>query len=64
MGDARSGQALQAGRALMDTLAAPDHPEHHFVFDGAKYELYVGPRHHRPAVPGARFAQILSAICP
>ncbi len=41
LGDARAGQSLQAGLDLLDRLPAPEHPEHHFVFDGAKYEFYV-----------------------
>jgi transcriptional regulator with XRE-family HTH domain len=41
MGDTRAGQALQAGRARLDRLPAPEHPQHHFEFDGAKYEFYV-----------------------
>ena len=41
MGDTRASQALQAGRTRLDRLPAPEHPGHHVVFDGAKYEFYV-----------------------
>jgi transcriptional regulator with XRE-family HTH domain len=41
MGDPRATEALSTGRAILDRLPAVEHPEHHFVFDGAKYEFYV-----------------------
>jgi Helix-turn-helix domain len=41
MGDRQAREALKTGRALLAHLPAPDHPEHHFVFDTDKYEFYV-----------------------
>jgi len=41
MHDSRAHGALEAGRALLDRLPEPGHPEHHFVFDRDKYEFYV-----------------------
>jgi transcriptional regulator with XRE-family HTH domain len=41
MGDPRARDALNAGRAVLARLPSPEHPEHHFVFDAAKYEFYV-----------------------
>lgn len=32
--------ALERGRALLDGLPDPDHPEHHFVVDPAKQDFY------------------------
>jgi hypothetical protein len=32
---------LETGRKILSHLSAPAHPEHHFVFDGTKYEFYV-----------------------
>ncbi|MDL4772911.1 hypothetical protein [Actinomadura xylanilytica] len=40
MGDRRAIDALRVGRAIMDQLPRPGHPEHHFVFDHDKYEFY------------------------
>ncbi|WP_165966869.1 helix-turn-helix transcriptional regulator [Actinomadura sp. 7K507] len=40
MGDRRAVDTLKAGRAILDRLPRPDHPEHHFVFDHGKYEFY------------------------
>lgn len=40
MGDRRAIDALKTGRAILDRLPRPDHPEHHFVFDHDKYEFY------------------------
>jgi transcriptional regulator with XRE-family HTH domain len=39
--DSRVRDALNAGRALLDRMPEPSNPEHHFVFDRAKYEFYV-----------------------
>jgi transcriptional regulator with XRE-family HTH domain len=41
MGDTRARDALNVGRAVLSRLPAPEHPEHHFVFDASKYEFYV-----------------------
>jgi transcriptional regulator with XRE-family HTH domain len=41
MRDSQATVSLATGRALLDRLPLPEHPEHHFVFDGAKYEFYV-----------------------
>lgn len=40
MGDRRATEALRGGRAILDQLPRPDHPDHHFVFDHGKYEFY------------------------
>ncbi|MFI0357673.1 hypothetical protein [Actinomadura sp. 9N407] len=40
MGDRRALESLKAGRAILDRLPRPDHPDHHFVFDHDKYEFY------------------------
>lgn len=40
MGDRRAVETLKTGRAILDRLPRPDHPEHHFVFDHDKYEFY------------------------
>jgi transcriptional regulator with XRE-family HTH domain len=42
MGDPQARKALAGGRALLDRLPGPEHPEHHFAFDAGKYEFYVG----------------------
>jgi tetratricopeptide (TPR) repeat protein len=39
--DKRARSMLETGRRVLGRLPAPEHPEHHFVFDGAKYEFYV-----------------------
>jgi transcriptional regulator with XRE-family HTH domain len=41
MGDTRARGALNTVRAVLARLPAPEHPEHHFVFDAGKYEFYV-----------------------
>lgn len=41
MGDTQAREALSAGRAVLARLSAPEHPDHHFVFDHGKYEFYV-----------------------
>ncbi|MDT3400614.1 tetratricopeptide repeat protein [Streptomyces sp. B1866] len=42
MGDARSVRnALDAGRARLERLPRPDHPEHHFIIDPAKWDFYA-----------------------
>lgn len=41
MGDTRARDALRAGRTILERLPVPSHPEHHFVFDGGKFEFYV-----------------------
>jgi transcriptional regulator with XRE-family HTH domain/tetratricopeptide (TPR) repeat protein len=42
MGDAAETEtALERGRAEMDLLPIPEHPEHHFVFDPTKYVFYA-----------------------
>jgi transcriptional regulator with XRE-family HTH domain len=41
MGDWQARDALLAGREILSRLPIPEHPEHHFVFDRAKYEFYV-----------------------
>ncbi|MFI0406400.1 hypothetical protein ACH34S_10865 [Actinomadura sp. 3N508] len=40
MGDDRALEALRVGRKILNRLPRPDHPEHHFVFDHDKYELF------------------------
>ncbi|MEV8353880.1 tetratricopeptide repeat protein [Streptomyces niveus] len=41
MGDARLVRdSLDAGRARLDRLARPDHPEHHFIIDPDKWDFY------------------------
>lgn len=41
MGDARMVRdALDAGRARLDRLPRPDHPEHHFIVDPDKWDFY------------------------
>lgn len=41
MGDARQvRQSLDAGRAKLDRLPRPDHPEHHFIIDPDKWDFY------------------------
>jgi hypothetical protein len=40
MGDRRALESLKAGRAILERLPRPDHPDHHFVFDHDKYEFY------------------------
>jgi len=39
MGDKRATETLAAGKAILERLPVPDHPEHHFVFDRYKYEF-------------------------
>jgi transcriptional regulator with XRE-family HTH domain len=41
MGDPQAREALAAGHAVLARLPAPEHPDHHFVFDAGKYEFYV-----------------------
>jgi transcriptional regulator with XRE-family HTH domain len=41
MGDKRAISTLTDGRAILDRLPVPGHPEHHFVFDGDKHEFYA-----------------------
>jgi hypothetical protein len=36
-------EALQRGSSLLNQLPQSAHPEHHFVFDPAKYEFYAAP---------------------
>lgn len=41
MGDARLVRdSLDAGRARLDRLPRPDHPEHHFIIDPDKWDFY------------------------
>jgi tetratricopeptide (TPR) repeat protein len=41
MGDARLVRdSLDAGRARLDRLPKPDHPEHHFIIDPDKWDFY------------------------
>ncbi|MGW1756906.1 hypothetical protein [Streptomyces mirabilis] len=41
MGDARLVRdSLDAGRARLDRLPHPDHPEHHFIIDPDKWDFY------------------------
>ncbi|GAA1357328.1 hypothetical protein [Streptomyces beijiangensis] len=41
MGDARMVRdSLDAGRARLDRLPRPDHPEHHFTIDPDKWDFY------------------------
>lgn len=41
MGDARLvRESLDAGRARLDRLPRPDHPEHHFIIDPDKWDFY------------------------
>ncbi|GLW10944.1 hypothetical protein Misp01_60720 [Microtetraspora sp. NBRC 13810] len=42
MGDARATEALKIGKAALNQLPQPTSPDHHFVFDPAKYEFYAG----------------------
>jgi len=39
--DNRARSMLGTGRKVLSRLPVPEHPEHHFVFDGAKHEFYV-----------------------
>jgi hypothetical protein len=41
MADDRAGAMLAAGGAVLARLPAPEHPEHHFVFDRDKFEFYT-----------------------
>jgi transcriptional regulator with XRE-family HTH domain len=41
MADDRATQTLAAGKAILEQLPVPAHPEHHFVFDRDKYEFYT-----------------------
>jgi hypothetical protein len=42
LGDATEAQrALDRGKAVLDRLPIPEHPEHHFVFDPTKYAFYA-----------------------
>lgn len=41
MGDSRAVEMLAAGRAILNRIPPPSHPEHHFVFDRDKYEFYT-----------------------
>ncbi len=41
MGDDRAGKILATGGAILARLPVPEHPEHHFVFDGDKFEFYT-----------------------
>lgn len=44
LGDRRNAEAaLQHGSSLLNQLPAAERPEHHFVFDPAKYEFYAAP---------------------
>jgi transcriptional regulator with XRE-family HTH domain len=41
MSDPQAREMLAAGHAVLGRLPAPEHPEHHFVFDHGKFEFYV-----------------------
>jgi transcriptional regulator with XRE-family HTH domain len=41
MGDPRARDALNTGQAALARVPVPGNPDHHFVFDGGKYEFYV-----------------------
>ena len=41
MEDNQAKNMLETGRKILSHLPAPEHPQHHFVFDGSKYEFYV-----------------------
>jgi transcriptional regulator with XRE-family HTH domain len=41
MGNGEAASLLRAGRAVLDRVPVPEHPEHHFVFDRDKYEFYA-----------------------
>jgi transcriptional regulator with XRE-family HTH domain len=41
MGDTDAAKTLAAGKALLEQLPVPAHPEHHFVFDRDKFEFYT-----------------------
>ncbi|MGK4582551.1 tetratricopeptide repeat protein [Kitasatospora sp. HPMI-4] len=42
MGDGRAVRdALEAGRARLDRLPRPEHPDHHFVIDPDKWDFYA-----------------------
>jgi len=44
LGDRRKTEAaLQHGSSLLNQLPVVERPEHHFVFDPAKYEFYAAP---------------------
>jgi hypothetical protein len=41
LGDDQAAQMLKAGKAILEKVPVPAHPEHHFVFDRDKYEFYT-----------------------
>jgi transcriptional regulator with XRE-family HTH domain len=65
MGDRQAHGALREGRAILDRLPVPAHPEHHFAFDGAKFEFYAGSilTWLGDDIPAAEHARYVVAMC-
>jgi hypothetical protein len=65
MGDHQAHGALREGRAILARLPVPTHPEHHFVFDAAKFEFYAGSilTWLGDDVPAAEHARYVVGMC-